>query len=107
MPALIDVHTHLAYSNFEAKEDIDLYASMESRTIRGMFFAQQVLVDGDLLADLSILLDRDRLKAVICGGKPATLERRGYGQRRVTDFVLTACHDLYTQARVRELVRNV
>lgn len=45
-PGLIDVHTHLAYGNAKTEEDIDLYASMEFRAIRAMFFAQQVLASG-------------------------------------------------------------
>ena len=46
MPGLVDVHTHLAYGNAKTEEDIDLYASMEFRTLRGLFFAQRVLAAG-------------------------------------------------------------
>lgn len=46
MPGLIDVHTHLAYGNAKSEEDIDLYASLEFRALRGMFFAQHVLAAG-------------------------------------------------------------
>ena len=46
MPSLIDVHTHLAYGNAKTEEDIDLYASMEFRTLRAMYFAHQVLAAG-------------------------------------------------------------
>jgi len=46
MPGLIDVHTHLAYGNAKSEEDIDLYASLEFRAVRGLFFAQQVLAAG-------------------------------------------------------------
>jgi imidazolonepropionase-like amidohydrolase len=46
IPGLIDVHTHLAYGNAKTEEDIDLYSSMEFRTLRGMFLAQQVLAAG-------------------------------------------------------------
>lgn len=46
MPGLNDVHTHLAYGNAKTEEDIDLYAPMEFRAIRGLFFAQQVLAAG-------------------------------------------------------------
>ena len=46
MPGLIDVHTHYAYGNAKTEEDIDLYASVEFRAIRGLFFAQQVLAAG-------------------------------------------------------------
>jgi imidazolonepropionase-like amidohydrolase len=46
MPGLIDVHTHLAYGNAKSEEDIDLYAPLEFRTLRGMFFAQKVAASG-------------------------------------------------------------
>ena len=46
MPGLIDVHTHLAYGNAKTEEDIDLYAPMEFRALRGMYFAHQVLAAG-------------------------------------------------------------
>jgi imidazolonepropionase-like amidohydrolase len=46
IPGLIDVHTHLAYGNAKTEEDIDLYASLEFRALRGMFFAHQVLAAG-------------------------------------------------------------
>ncbi|MGE4531513.1 MAG: amidohydrolase family protein [Acidithiobacillus sp.] len=46
MPGMIDVHTHLAYGNAKTEEDIDLYAAMEFRALRGLFFAQQVLGSG-------------------------------------------------------------
>ena len=46
MPGLIDVHTHLSYGNARTEEDIDIYASMEFRTLRGMYFAPQVLAAG-------------------------------------------------------------
>ncbi len=46
MPGLQDVHTHLAYGNAKSEEDIDLYHPMEFRSIRALFFAQQVLSAG-------------------------------------------------------------
>jgi imidazolonepropionase-like amidohydrolase len=46
MPGLIDVHTHLAYGNAKTEEDIDLYAPLEFRALRGLFFAQKVLAAG-------------------------------------------------------------
>src|SRR5947209_6990590 len=46
MPGLIDVHTHLAYGNAKSEEDIDLYAPLEFRALRGMFFAQKVAAAG-------------------------------------------------------------
>ena len=46
MPGLIDVHTHLAYGNAKTEEDIDLYAPLEFRALRGLFFAQKMLAAG-------------------------------------------------------------
>lgn len=46
LPGLIDVHVHLSYGNAEANEDIDIYAPFEYRALRGMVFAQQVLMAG-------------------------------------------------------------
>lgn len=46
IPGLIDVHTHIAYGNAKTEEDIDLYASLEFRAVRGLFFAHQVLAAG-------------------------------------------------------------
>ena len=46
MPGLIDIHTHLAYGNAKCEEDIDLYAPLEFRTLRGIFFAQKVAASG-------------------------------------------------------------
>src|SRR6266508_4476645 len=46
MPGLIDVHTHLAYGNAKTEEDIDLYAPLEFRALRGLFFAQKVVAAG-------------------------------------------------------------
>lgn len=46
MPGLIDVHTHLAYGNAKTEEDIDLYAPLEFRALRGLFFAQKMLTAG-------------------------------------------------------------
>jgi imidazolonepropionase-like amidohydrolase len=46
MPGLLDIHTHLAYGNAKTEEDIDIYAPIEFRTLRGLFFAQRVLASG-------------------------------------------------------------
>jgi imidazolonepropionase-like amidohydrolase len=46
MPGMIDVHTHLSYGNAKTEEDIDLYAPVEFRALRGAFFARQVLAAG-------------------------------------------------------------
>ena len=46
MPGLIDVHVHLSYGNARTEEDIDLYAPVEFRALRGMEAAQRVLAAG-------------------------------------------------------------
>ena len=59
--------------------------------------------DGSPLADIRLLQDRRRLKAVYIGGSEYRMEDRPYDPRQVTDFALTNWTDLYTQARVAEL----
>jgi imidazolonepropionase-like amidohydrolase len=46
MPGLIDMHVHLSYGNAKSEEDIDLYASLEFRALRGLEAAQRVLAAG-------------------------------------------------------------
>lgn len=46
MPGLIDAHVHLSYGEAKTEEDIDLYASVEFRAIRGTGAAQRVLRAG-------------------------------------------------------------
>jgi imidazolonepropionase-like amidohydrolase len=65
--------------------------------------ADFVVWDGSPLADIRLLQDRRRLRAVYIGGKPLELADRPYDPRRVTDFSLANWTDLYTQARVAEL----
>jgi hypothetical protein len=59
--------------------------------------------DGSPLADIGLLQDRRRLRAVYIGGKEYRMENRPYDPRQVTDFALSNWTDLYTQARVAEL----
>ncbi len=46
LPGLIDMHVHLSYGNAKTEEDIDLYASLEFRALRGLEAAQRVLAAG-------------------------------------------------------------
>jgi imidazolonepropionase-like amidohydrolase len=46
MPGLTDIHVHLSYGNAKTEEDIDLFASVEYRALRGMVAAQKVLRAG-------------------------------------------------------------
>ena len=46
MPGLVDCHAHISYGNALAQEDIDLYGSIEFRTLRAMVAAQAILKSG-------------------------------------------------------------
>jgi len=65
--------------------------------------ADFIVWDGSPLADIRILQDKSRLRAVYIGGNEVSRADRPYDPRRVTDFALTNWTDLYTQARVAEL----
>src|SRR5438874_1426543 len=65
--------------------------------------ADFIALDGSPLADIGILQDRSRLRAVYIAGKEYRMADRPYDPRKVTDFALTNWTDLYTQARVAEL----
>ena len=66
-------------------------------------FADFIALDGSPLADIGILQDKRRLRAVYTAGKEYRMADRPYDPRKVTDFALTNWTDLYTQARVAEL----
>ena len=65
--------------------------------------ADFIVWDGSPLADIRLLQDKRRLRAVYIGGKEYQHAERPYDPRKVTDFALTNWTDLYTQARVAEL----
>jgi hypothetical protein len=65
--------------------------------------ADFIVLDGSPLADIRLLQDRRRLRAVYIGGKEFRMPDRAYDPRQVTDFSLSNWNDLYTQARVAEL----
>lgn len=46
MPGLIDAHCHMTYGEARSEEEIDLYTSPESRTLKAAFHAQKVLRAG-------------------------------------------------------------
>ena len=58
------------------------------------------------LADLRVLQDRSRIRAVYIAGKEIRIAERAYDPRQVTDFALSNWTDLYTRARVAELRRQ-
>ena len=65
--------------------------------------ADFIALDGSPLADIGIVQDKSRLRAVYIAGKEYRMADRPYDPRKVTDFALTNWTDLYTQARVAEL----
>jgi imidazolonepropionase-like amidohydrolase len=65
--------------------------------------ADFIALEGSPLADIGILQDKRRLRAVYIAGKEYRMPDRPYDPRKVTDFALTNWTDLYTQARVAEL----
>jgi len=91
MPGLIDSHVHLSYGNARTQEDIDLYASMEFRAIRGLEAAQRVLRAGyTSMADLSIsgrvsLAVRDAIEAGLFVGPRVSSAGRALTTRQGLD----------------------
>jgi len=65
--------------------------------------ADLIVLDGNPLADVSILQDRSKLKEVYLGGERADTNLRRYDPRKVSDFSLNHWNDLYTRERVAEL----
>jgi hypothetical protein len=65
--------------------------------------ADFIVLDGSPLADIRVLQDKRRLRAVYLAGKELRIADRPYDPRQVTDFALSNWTDLYTQARVAEL----
>src|SRR5689334_6872617 len=65
--------------------------------------ADFIVLDGSPLADIRILQDKRRLRAVYIAGEEFAIADRPYDPRQVTDFALTNWTDLYTRERVAEL----
>jgi imidazolonepropionase-like amidohydrolase len=65
--------------------------------------ADVAVFDGNPLVDMSVLLDRKRLKEVYLSGRPAVLDVPSYDPRNVSDFSFNHWNDLYTRERVAEL----
>jgi len=91
LPGLIDSHVHLSYGNARTQEDIDLYASMEFRAIRGLEASQRVLRAGyTAMADLSIsgrvsLAVRDAIEAGLFVGPRVSSSGRALTTRQGLD----------------------
>ena len=65
--------------------------------------ADFIALDASPLADIRVLQDKNRLRAVHIAGKQISIPDRAYDPRQVTDFALTNWTDLYTRERVAEL----
>jgi len=65
--------------------------------------ADFVALDSSPLADIGVLQDRSRIRAVHIAGKEIRIVERDYDPRQVSDFALSNWTDIYTQARVAEL----
>jgi len=65
--------------------------------------ADFIAVNGSPLQNISILLDKSRIRAVHIAGKRMQIPDRSYDPRQVTDFAWTNWNDLYTQERVAAL----
>jgi len=65
--------------------------------------ADFIALDASPLADIGVLQDSSRLRAVYIAGKEMCIPDRPYDPRQVTDFALSNWTDLYTRARVAEL----
>ena len=88
MPGLIDSHVHLSYGNAKSEEDIDLFAPVEYRALRGLHCAQKVLKAGfTSLADPATtgvvsLAVRDAIEAGLFKGPRITTSGRQITNRQ-------------------------
>jgi imidazolonepropionase-like amidohydrolase len=65
--------------------------------------ADFIAIDGSPLEDISILLDKRRIRAVHIGGTEIRIPARDYDPRQVTDIAWANWTDLYTQERVARM----
>jgi imidazolonepropionase-like amidohydrolase len=68
--------------------------------------ADFIAVEGSPLENVSILLDRRRIRHVHIGGKELSIPARAYDSFKVTDLSLVNWTELYTQDRVAALRRE-
>jgi imidazolonepropionase-like amidohydrolase len=68
--------------------------------------ADFIALDGSPLENVSMLLDKSRIRAVHLAGRRVTVPECSYDPRDVTDQALVNWNDVYTQSRVAELHRN-
>ncbi len=65
--------------------------------------ADFLILDGSPLADIRVLQDRSKLKAVYKAGQAVRMERSPYNPKQVSDFNSLKWTDLYTRDRVAQL----
>jgi imidazolonepropionase-like amidohydrolase len=65
--------------------------------------ADFIALDASPLADIGVLQDASRLRAVYIAGREIRISERDYDPRKVTDFALSNWTELYTRKRVAEL----
>jgi cytosine/adenosine deaminase-related metal-dependent hydrolase len=65
--------------------------------------ADFIVLDGSPLADIALLQDKARIRAVFIAGKEIRIPERRYDPNKVTDFALSNWTELYTRERVAAL----
>lgn len=65
--------------------------------------ADFIVFDGNPLANVSLLLDKERIKHVYLAGRPVALDLPPISAFGVSDFSYKMWHDTYTQSRVAQL----
>jgi len=88
LPGLIDVHVHLSYGEARTEEDIDLFASLEFRALRGMEAAQRIqragytsVCDPTTSGRVSLAI-RDAVEARLFTGPRVTTSGRNISTRQ-------------------------
>jgi imidazolonepropionase-like amidohydrolase len=72
-------------------------------TLAGGKLADFVAVDGSPLDDVTMLLDKSRIRHIHIGGKEFNIPARPYNPHKVSDLALVNWNELYTQERVAAL----
>ncbi|SVC67803.1 uncharacterized protein METZ01_LOCUS320657 [marine metagenome] len=65
--------------------------------------ADVLVIEGDPLADISVLQDRTRIREIIQRGETVNIEINKNARRLRSEFSYDMRSDLYTQARIDEI----
>jgi imidazolonepropionase-like amidohydrolase len=68
--------------------------------------ADILVIDGDPLADISVLQDRSRIREIFLGGETVTHEVNPKAHRLRSEFSYQMWNEVYSQARIVELRRQ-